>query len=99
MANVSSTQKNPKNRELPNLMNSIGDIRSSSGQVDKTPNQMPIESRIIQKVPFIFPVFDIYLHRSINRGSVLQTSQSDKILNILMLVHENTTDPMMNFQS
>ena len=81
------------------MMNNLGDIKLSSGQVDKTPNQAQIESRIIQKVPFIFPVFDIYLHRSINRGSVLQTSQSDKILSILMLVHENTTGLMMNFQS
>ena len=79
-------------------MNSIRDIRSSSGQVDKTPNQAPIESRFFQKVPFIFLVFDIYLHRSINRRSVLQTSQSDKILNILMLVHEKARGSIMNFQ-
>ena len=81
------------------LMNSIGDIRWSSGQVDKTPNQVPIESRFIKKVPFILPVFDIYLHRSINRRSVLQTRKSDKILNILMLVHEKAMGSIMNFQS
>ena len=99
MANCGKMEMPRRRHRLTDLMNNIGDIRSSSGQVDKTPNQAPIESRFIQKVPFIFPVFDIYLHRSINRRSALQTNQSDKILNILMLVHKKAMGSIMNFQS
>ena len=46
-SNYSKMEMSMRSHKMIDLMNNIGDIRSSSGQVDKTPNQAPIESKII----------------------------------------------------